>query len=305
MNLDPTRRSHTEIEYRLKTLGPFYDNINLYYLLTALSTFYDTKRNIFMFGDKPIDVLTILDPFRVISPEFLKKDTHLIIYECCAAHKNIAPKFAKMLQEMGADHESTLYQFELTDFVTRSDSHYSKGIPYQLYPEVGDVYYAVETETDIKNETKKLKTTANFVGVTTYNGFAPRIGHKFPRGVFMLFTFDKTPENLYNRIVEAFIKEAPTFLTELTERINSTKNAILQKIGENGPIREALTRNDSKLRSFDLVDSRFKNLFDRINNGGKKRSSKKSTNSRCGNSKARYYRRSVRVKHRKNTTRKR
>jgi len=308
-DLDPTTRFDTDIEYRLTTLGPFYDNINLYYLLTALSTFYDTKSNRFMFGDKPIDVLAILDPFRVKSPEFLKKDTHLIIYECCAAYKNIAPKFAKMLQEIVADHESTLYQFELTDFVTRSGSIYSKGIPYQLYPEVGEGYYAVETETDIKNETKKLKTTANLVAIANYNGYKPLIGHKFPRDVFMLFTFDKTPENLYNRIVEAFIKafieEAPTFLTELTGRINSTKIAVLQKIGKNGPIREALTRNDSKLRSFDLVDSRFKNLFDRNNNGGKKRSSKKSTNSRCGNSKARYYRRSVRVKHRKNTTRKR
>jgi hypothetical protein len=75
----------------------------------------------------------------------------------------------------------------------------------------------------------------------------------------MLFTFDKTPENLYNMIVEAFISSAaPQFLTELTRRINLTKIAVLQKIGENGPIREALTRNDSKLRSFDLVDSRFK-----------------------------------------------
>lgn len=280
------------------TLGPFYDNINLYYLLTALSAFYVTKTNTFMFGDKPIDVLAILDPFRVKSPTLLKNDTHLIIYECCAALTNITPKFAKILSQTYVpqygyqDEYEYAYKLELTDFLMRHGSDYSPALPYQLYP-VDELYYTIYTD----NERKTLKTTAHCK--------SEQKSVNFGRDVFMLFTFDKTPENLYNMIVEAFIKEAPTFLTVLTGRINSTKIAVLQKIGKNGPIREALTRNDSKLRSFDLVDSRFKNLFDRNNNGGKKRSSKKSTNSRCGNSKARYYRRSVRVKHRKNTTRKR
>ena len=271
MSSDPTKQVDTEIKKRLITLGPFYDNINLYYLLAALSTFYDTKTKTFKFDDTQIDVLTILDPFRVKSPEFLEKDTHLIIYECCAALTDITPKFAKMLQEMGAYNESTIYQFELTDFVTWSGSIYSKGIPYQLYPDEIMSYYAIGTETDIQNEPKKLKTTANFVGVTEHNGFPPRIGPIIPRDVFMLFTFDETPENLYNRIVEAFIKafikEAPTFLTELTKRINSTKIAILQKISKNGPIREALTRNDNKLISFDSADSRFKEILPNTING--------------------------------------
>ncbi len=129
------------------TLGPFYDNINLYYLLAALSTFYDTKSNRFMFGDKPIDVLNILDPFRVKSPTLLKNDTHLIIYECCMGSNSIAPKFAKILSQTyvpqyGYEYEyeyEYAYKLELTDFLMRHGSDYSPALPYQLYP-VDELY---------------------------------------------------------------------------------------------------------------------------------------------------------------------